>query len=125
MGGHGWRCGPPASAPATVHAPVRGGDHSCGRGEAASPDASAARAAAAGVPRAKPCGGPEQDTATARSTPQNGAAGSTAGTEGASIAAAPEAVAAAGAAAESSPTGLRHRKQDRPRFQNRLRPSLG
>ena len=63
----------------------------------------AAKAAEAGVPRAKACGGPDQDMATARSAPRIGAAGSTAGKEGAGVAAAPGAVAAAGAAADWPP----------------------
>ena len=69
----------------------------------AAPDAAAARAAEANVPQAKACGGPEQDTATAWSTPLIGAAGSTAGKEGAGVAALPGAVAAAGAASDWPP----------------------
>ena len=88
VGGRGRRCSPPAAAQATAlaPAPASGGDDSWGLGGTAAPDAAAARAAEAGVPRAKACGGPEQDMTTAWSTPRIGAAGSTAGKEGAGVA---------------------------------------
>ena len=92
-GGRGQRYGPLAAAQATTTAPACGGDNSWERRGAAALDVAAARdaAAAAGVPRARACCGPEPDTVTAWSTQRIDAVGlmALAGKEGAGVAAEP------------------------------------
>ena len=63
-----------ATAPhqAAAPAPARSGDNSWGCGGTAAPDASAARAAEAGVPQANACCGPEPRLSPRSKTAQRG-----------------------------------------------------